>query len=116
MNLIRLTIHNSGAKALLLDLRTLRIKAGKNTFDAYHEDHLKNCQREVLIKPSDSVSIGIFPEIFLHKLKIQTPEKYDDRTFMLTYPLQLSVETVSGKRFTNKKLRYWEATGEFHRK
>ncbi|MDE3071662.1 MAG: hypothetical protein KGJ63_02890 [Pseudomonadota bacterium] len=111
---INLTISNVGARSLHLDLRTLQIEATGNTLSVWREDHLGGEQREVLLKPNDSKTIGIFLDTFRDVLKIESPRKYDEHSFNFMQPLRISVVTTNGKVFASKKLKYWEATGEFH--
>jgi len=112
---VNLTITNVGARSLHIDLRTLQVKSNGNSFNAWREDHFGAEQREVLLKPNDSQKIGLPVEAFRENLKIKTPKKYDAQSFNLMHPLRISVATTSGKLFLSKKLKYWEATGEFHR-
>lgn len=112
---INLTITNMGARALLVDLGTLKIECNGNVLDAWIEDHWGVAQREILFKTTDHQMLGIPLETFTAKLKIETPKKYDDNSFHFMYPLKISVKTIDGKEFSSKNLKYWEATGEFHR-
>jgi hypothetical protein len=112
---INLTITNVGARSLHIDLRTLQIKSSGNALHAWREDHLGAEQREILLKPNDSQVLGIPVKTFRDVLNIKTPKKYDDQSINFMQPLQISVATTSGKVFSSTKLKYWEATGEFHR-
>lgn len=112
---VNLTLTNLGAKAVLLDLRTLEAKCNGNTLDIWREDFWGKEQREILLKPNDSYRLGIPYETFTKGLKVEPPEKYDAESFYRTHPIRLCVKTTDGKVISSKKLKYWEAVGEFHR-
>jgi len=112
---INLTVTNVGARPLHFDLRTLLLEHKGNTLSVWREDHLGGEQREVLLKPNDSKTIGVPLATFLRSLKFESPSKYDEHSFNFMHPLKISVTTTAGKKFSSKKLQYWEATGEFHR-
>ncbi len=110
-----LTITNLGTRSALLNLRTVELRSGSNLLHAWRQDHWGSQQREVLLKPSDSHTIGIPLETFASELQIKPPAKYDDKSFYFMHPVRVSVATTDGKVHASKKLKYWEATGEFHR-
>ena len=112
---VNLTISNLGARPVLIDLRTLAISSKSNMLQAWSEDHWGVVQREVLLKPNDFQMLGIPLQTFEEKLKIEVHRKYDEKSIHFLRPLKVSVESTDGKIFTSKKLKYWEATGEFHR-
>jgi len=112
---VNLTITNLGAQAALLDLRTLEAKCNGNALDIWREDFWGKQQREILLKPNDSQMFGIPYDTFVKQLKVKPSGNYDNETFYRTYPVRLSVKTTDGKVIRSKKLKFWEAVGEFHR-
>ena len=112
---VNVTITNIGSRPALLDLRTLEVRSNGNTLRAWHEDHWGGQQREVLLKSGDSHTIGIPLQTFTKQLKIQAPKKYDENSFYFMHPVQVLVRAADGKSHASKRLKYWEATGEFHR-
>ena len=115
METVNLTITNSGAVSVHLDLRTLVIEANGHKLNAWRENHWGPEQREVLLRANEFRTIGIPLVTFIGQLKITSPKTYDDNSFNFMLPLRISVSATNGRTFTSKKIRYWEATGEFHR-
>ncbi|ABE46868.1 hypothetical protein [Polaromonas sp. JS666] len=115
MSIVNLTISNLGARSVLLDMRSLEVISSGNVLDAWRQDFWGPEVREVLLKPNDSHTIGIPLTTFMKELHIETPPKYDDRSFSLMHPVRICVKGANGKAYSSKQLRFWEATGEFHR-
>ena len=112
---INITVTNLGARAVHLDLRTLEVLSNGNTCAVWRQDHFGGTQREILLKPNDAETIGLPVKTFREELKIACPSRYDERSFNFMQPLTVSVASTSGKVFSSKGLKFWEATGEFHR-
>ena len=112
---VNLSITNLGARAVHLDLRTLQIETGSNIYGVWYEDYFGGTQREILLAPMGTQTLGLPADTFREKLKIETPRRYDERTFNFMLPLKVSVAATNGKVFSSKHLKFWEATGEFHR-
>ena len=115
MSTVNITITNLGARAVHLDLRTLEVRSNGNACAVWRQDHFGGAQREILLKPNDAETIGLPAETFRGELKIAVPSRYDERSFYFMQPLTLSVASTGGKVFSSKNLKFWEATGEFHR-
>jgi hypothetical protein len=115
IDIVNLTLTNVGASSLLVNLRTLQIASNGNILNVWREDYIGIENREVLLKPNDVQVIGLPAGTFREALKIKAPKKYDDQSFYVMLPIKVSVSTTTGKVFSTKKLKYWEATGEFHR-
>jgi hypothetical protein len=115
MSTVNLTVTNLSARPALLDMRSLDIHSNGNAMNVWREDCWGKEKREVLLKPNESQTIGIPQATFDRELKIKPPEKYDEKSFNLEYPLVVRLKASNGRSYVSKKLRYWEATGEFRR-
>ena len=105
-----------GPTAVVLDLRTIALESNGYAMHIWRGSVFNNEQREVLLKTNESIIIHVFLENFIESLKFPSPARYDSESFNHMYPILISVSTVEGKKFKDKKIKYWEATGEFHRK
>jgi hypothetical protein len=112
---INITITNLGARAVHLNLRTLEVESNDNVCAAWRQDHFGGVQREIVLKPNDTETIGLPLDTFRSELKIEDPVRYDEHSFNFMQPLKVSIASTSGKVFSSKGLKFWEATGEFHR-
>ena len=112
---VNLAITNLGHQPTLLNMPTLEIRCNGNVLHAWREDYFGNQQQEVLLKPTERNVVGIPLVTFLKGLKIESPEKYDERSFFALKPVRVRLKTIEGRQFESKKLRFWEAVGEFHR-
>jgi hypothetical protein len=112
---VNLSITNLGSRPVVLDMSTLQVRCNSNVLQVWRQDYFGNKQQEALLKPSESYAIGIPLGTFLHELKIKPPEPYDETSLYALNPVLVRVRTTDGRRHESKKLRFWEATGEFHR-
>ncbi len=115
MSTVNLTVTNLGARSALLDMRSLEIHSNGTALNVWREDYWGKEKREVLLKPNESHIIGIPLATFERELAIKSPETYDEKSFNLEYSLVVRLKASNGKSHISKKLRYWEATGEFRR-
>ena len=112
---VKLSVANLGSRPVILNVATLEVWCNGNVLHVWRQDYLGDQQQEVLLKPTERYAIGIPLNTFLQELKITSPEKYDERTFYALSPVLVRLRTSDGRKHESEKLRYWEATNEFHR-
>jgi hypothetical protein len=112
---IDITITNLGGRPALLDLRTLEIRCETHVLHPWQQDHWGPEERELLLAPNEHETVRLPLDTFRRELKIESPGMYDEESFNRLRPVQVRVQTTHKKLYESKQLRYWEATGEFHR-
>jgi hypothetical protein len=113
---VNVTITNTGARPVQLDLRTLEIQHGKSVLLVWREDHYGSDKREVLLKPSDELVLGVSLKTFEERLGITSPEgPFTEESFGKMFPLRIRARTVEGVLFSSNWHKYWASVGEFHR-
>jgi hypothetical protein len=81
----------------------------------WQEDHWGPEESEVLVQPHGRTVLSLPHDTFEQKLMIESPDRYDNKTFYALLPVHIRIQSTKRKVFESKGLRYWEAIGEFRR-
>lgn len=111
-----LTISNVGARSTVVDIRTVQISANGRVLNVGHEDYFGPQQKEILLKPGDSVTVGVPRWTFDRELGIDMPRSDDINEINRILRAEVRVSTTKGRVHKSKRLQYWPATREFFRK